>query len=206
MDGLFGVVNIPNVVWIDEQGVIVRPAEAGWPDVRQELPDGMMQSRPKLGRAKHAPQRPSRSPGQRAVLASGQDRESYPGAIRDWVAEGCFKPVRPQPLGGGRPLPAATAGDVGGRRPLRAGRPSVEVRVERDLALEHFRECHRLQPDNWTYKRQAWSLVGNERVGGRFGRFIQGPLQGEEDDWPFESDFRSDVSVLAEGAYYPKTL
>ncbi len=31
MDALFGVVNIPNVVWIDENGVIVRPAEPGWP-------------------------------------------------------------------------------------------------------------------------------------------------------------------------------
>jgi hypothetical protein len=31
MDALFGVVNIPNVVWIDERGVIVRPAEPGWP-------------------------------------------------------------------------------------------------------------------------------------------------------------------------------
>ena len=31
MDALFGVVNIPNVVWIDEDGVIVRPAEPGWP-------------------------------------------------------------------------------------------------------------------------------------------------------------------------------
>ena len=30
MDALFGVVNIPNVVWIDEDGMIVRPAEPGW--------------------------------------------------------------------------------------------------------------------------------------------------------------------------------
>ena len=26
-------------------------------------------------------------------------------------------------------------------------------------AIFHFREAHRLQPDNWTYKRQAWSLT-----------------------------------------------
>jgi hypothetical protein len=70
----------------------------------------------------------------------------------------------------------------------------------RDLAIAHFNACHRLQPDNWTYKRQAWSLVGAERVGGAVGRFAQGPLLGEEDDWPFESDFRSEVEALREGS------
>jgi len=40
MDALFGVVNIPNVVWIDESGTIVRPAEPGWPGP-QEYPEAM---------------------------------------------------------------------------------------------------------------------------------------------------------------------
>ena len=77
---------------------------------------------------------------------------------------------------------------------------------ERDAALEHFNACHRLQPDNWTYKRQAWSLVGNERVGGEMGRLTQGPLPGEENEWPFESNFDADVARLGLGEYYPKTL
>ena len=38
MGELFGVVNIPNVVWIDEDGMIVRPAEPGWPPP-VDLPD-----------------------------------------------------------------------------------------------------------------------------------------------------------------------
>jgi hypothetical protein len=77
---------------------------------------------------------------------------------------------------------------------------------KRDAAIAHFVECHRLQPDNWTYKRQAWSLVGNERVGGDYGRWAQAPLEGEEADWPFESDFRSDVEMVEVGGYYPKTI
>jgi len=77
---------------------------------------------------------------------------------------------------------------------------------KRDRAISHFNESHRLQPDNWTYKRQAWSLLGNERVGGDFGRWVQAPLVGEEDAWPFDSDFGSDVAMLEAGEYYPKTL
>ncbi len=72
--------------------------------------------------------------------------------------------------------------------------------------MVHFHACHRLQPDNWTYRRQAWSLVGQERVGGPYGRYAQSPVQGEEDDWPFESDFASDLAQLGEGQYYPRTL
>jgi hypothetical protein len=78
---------------------------------------------------------------------------------------------------------------------------------ERAGAIAHFNESHRLQPDNWTYKRQAWSLVGNERVGGgELGRFTQVPLPGEEADWPFISNFDADVAKLEPGEYYPKTL
>jgi hypothetical protein len=205
MDARFGVVNIPNVVWIDEQGMIVRPAEPGWPGGRQELPTTMVQSMPRMGRARHAPPRPERSAGQGAIIGSGQDRESYPDAIRDWVEHGAASRYVLSPaevVAHSQPRPMAMS-EAAAHFELadhlwRAGR--------RDLALEHFRECHRLQPGNWTYKRQAWSLVGHERVGGEFGRFVQGPVEGEEDDWPFDSDFRSDVSILGEGEYYPKTL
>ncbi len=210
MDALFGVVNIPNVVWIDERGVVVRPAEPGWPP-RIEGPDAIatlqqqLSALPPMSRAKTAPAPPEHQTSQRNVIASGQDRDAYPDAIRDWVEKGdesrfaltaAEVVARSQPRDAG--MSAAAAHFELANHLWRAG--------ERQRAIGHFNECHRLQPGNWTYKRQAWSLFGHERVGGPVGRFVQGPLEGEEDDWPFVSDFRSDVALLGEGEYYPKTM
>ncbi len=209
MDALFGVVNIPNVVWIDERGLIVRPPEPGWPDERQWLPPNvtgaMQESLGRMGRAKTAPPPPDHPQDMMALIGSGQDRQTYAAAIRDWAAKGDASHYVLTPV------------EVVARSQLRS--PDVSAAAahfeladhlwragRRELAITHFRASHRLQPDNWTYKRQAWSLVGNERVGGEFGLFVQGPLQGEEDQWPFLSDFSSDVDLLGEGQYYPKTM
>ena len=40
-------------------------------------------------------------------------------------------------------------------------------------AIGHFREACRLHPENWTYKRQAWSLLPTE----------QSPLEVYGGDW-----------------------
>jgi hypothetical protein len=165
----------------------------------------LSEAMPEVGRAPHAPQPQDAPLDLRATLSSGQDREAYPDALRDWVTKGAesvhaLPPdevvARSQP----RPVTASSAAAHFelAQQLWRTGR--------RDRAVEHFRHSHRLQPDNWTYKRQAWSAVSHERVGGDIGRFVQAPVAGEEDAWPFDSDFRSDVAVLGPGEYYPKTL
>ncbi len=199
MDALFGVVNIPNVIWIDEDGVIVRPAEPGWPG-RTQYPESML---------KRMAERAAQDSTQRQNLAtlthSGQDRKAYPDAIRDWAHHGAASRLAMAPdeaIAASRPRHAEQSAGAAhfelANHFWRTGR--------RAAAIRHFNESHRLQPDNWTYKRQAWSLVGNERVGGEMGRFAQNPLPGEEDSWPFVSSFDADVAKLAPGAYYPKTM
>ena len=89
MDSLFGVVNIPNVVWVDENGVIVRPAEPGWPP-GDHYPDWLrafLVERDAQAEAKAAEIEAS-NPELAAKIRGGQDHSSYPDAIRDWATNG----------------------------------------------------------------------------------------------------------------------
>ena len=83
MEARFGVVNIPNVVWIDEHGVIVRPPEPGWPGVTQ-YPEFLAQRmRPGAEEVEHAELTPEqqrerdeqRATGERvrSIISGGQD-------------------------------------------------------------------------------------------------------------------------------------
>ena len=199
LDSLFGVVNIPNVIWIDEAGVIVRPPEPGWPDDPAATRPANLQAE-----QDDSPEAVRRRELFR-ILGGGQERATYADAIRDWVAKGpasAFALSADEVIAQSQPRPMAVSEAAAhfelGNHFWRGG--------QRDGAIRHFNAANRLQPDNWTYKRQGWSLVGNERVGGDRGRFAQGPLPGEEAAWPFESDFMSDVFKLQPGQYYPRTL
>ena len=161
---LFGVVNVPTGIWIDEAGIIVRPPEGAWPGravFREMIPAEMPpDADPWVVKALAVTKRIPTAP------------ERYVEALRDWAERGSESPYALAPdevLARSRPRPPeaglAAAHFELGQHLHRAGFP--------DDAIPHFREAHRLQPDNWTYKRQAWS----------FADVLQRPNDVYEGDW-----------------------
>lgn len=175
LDELLGIVNVPSGVWMDERGVIVRPPEPAFPGT-SGMRSGSI---------------PDNIPGRvgemlREAKKIRTEPDKYALALRDWAARGADSPYALEPdevVERSRPRPPeearAAAHFALGQHLYASGRE--------DDAVRHFREAHRLQPDNWTYKRQAWSLAD--------------PLQGPTD--LYEGDWLSEVRRVGAENYYP---
>lgn len=179
---LFGVVNIPSSVWIDERGMIVRPAEAA-PAPPQ--PDGIAS---RFSLPAEVPQRFVEIRAEAAKIR--KDTQAYHAALRDWVEHGAKSRFALSPdevVARSRPRDGAKA--MGHAHFALA--TQLEIDGHHDAAIEHFREAHRLVPDSWTFRRQAWSL---EKVGdGPLARFWQGPDPEAPGEWPYAGDWLSDI-------------
>ncbi len=66
-----------------------------------------------------------------------------------------------------------------------------------EAAVPWWREAHRLFPDNWTYKRQAWTFVTTPE-GATENDLMQGPNDVYEGNW------LDDVLAVGGGANYYK--
>jgi hypothetical protein len=179
VDELFGVVNVPNGVWIDEEGMIVRPVEPAHPGLNpvtesfrtidlSTLPPDVAQILEEARKIK-------------------SDPDVYVTMLRDWVERGvrsvyALSPdeviSRSQP----RPTGAATAAahfELG---------EYLHRTGDHAAAIGHWSEAHRLQPDNWTYKRQAWNFEDPVR-------------QGHTD--AYEGSWYEDIKKIGAENYYP---
>jgi hypothetical protein len=174
MDALFGVTNIPQVVWIDEQGMIVRPPERGSP----------------------APQ-PTDDPFAIFVfelMSRGTTHpEWYGDRIRDWVQRGADSEwvMSPEEVVASSHPRTAAVSEAAAHFALAQHFWHTEGFSAR--ALRHFERAHTLQPDNITYKRQAYSAWSFAKTPEDLARFNQSPAAGEEADWPFVSEFFADA-------------
>jgi hypothetical protein len=134
---LYGIVNVPQAVWIDEAGRIVRPAEAA----------GAYEAFRKMNRATRE------MPEDVARLAT-QARVTYLDAIRDWVRNGtqsahAFTPDRARGH-----LPALTENAVRAQAMFRLG----QTLLRRGEAAEGHRliqHASRLHPESWCIWRQG---------------------------------------------------
>ena len=186
----FGVINIPSSVWIDEHGVIVRPAEAA-PAPPQAAPAG-----PRLPLPADAPQRFRDIMAEAAKIK--KDAVGYHAALRDWALHGAASRY------------ALSADEVVARsRPRDDGvarghahfqlASQLEIDGHHAAAVDHFRHAHRLVPDSWTFRRQAWSL---EAAGsGPLARYWQGPSPDAPEAWPYAGDWLSDVRRIGAENY-----
>ena len=180
-DELFGFVNVPNAVWIDEEGVLVRPAHPAHVQVSQmrtmEIPEGLGRLGEQLAEVKKIRTEPER----------------YVDAIKDWVAKGprsSYAMTADEVVAASRPrsrndAEAAAAFELG-QHHWRAG--------DRDAAVRWFRRAHELQPTNWTYKRQAWTFATTAE--GEPSDLVQGPNDLYEGNW------LDDVRAAGAANYY----
>jgi tetratricopeptide (TPR) repeat protein len=171
----FGMTNVPSGVWIDEEGIIVRPPEPAWAErpafLDAPVPEDVPEYRQQVLR-----------------LAKRQriEPEPYVAALRDWAALGSksrYVLSQSEVLARSQPRPpeaaAAAAHFELAQHLYRGGRE--------DEAVAHFREAHRLQPDNIAYKRQAYSLAdAYQRPTGLY-----------------DSDLVSDIERIGPENYYP---
>ncbi len=188
MAELFGVIQIPQSVWIDEQGMIVRPAETA-PAPPHE--------RPSIAGGGEIPERMAE------IFSEAQGIETQPdeyhAALRDWVEKGAASRFALSPDEVVARCRPRTADVALGQAHFELA-TELELRGHHDAAIGHFREAHRLMPDSWTYRRQAWSL---EQVGdGPLARFWQGPAGDDPESWPYDGDWLSDIREVGAANYY----
>jgi tetratricopeptide (TPR) repeat protein len=179
LDELLGVVNVPNGAWIDEEGVLVRPVEPAFPgrspatDIFDKIDIDSLPA--EMG----------------DMLAEARkiksDPAAYLAALVDWVDNGAdsrwaLTPDEVVRRSAPRSMDEATAAAEFelGQHLQREGRP--------DEAIPHFKRAHRLQPDNWTYRRQAWHLVSPDN---------QGP------NGVYDSCWIEDIKAIGAENYYP---
>jgi tetratricopeptide (TPR) repeat protein len=175
LDELLGVVNVPMAVWIDERGMIVRPPEPAFPWRPRQPTEELLAQLPELAAEQL-----------REAQKIQIEPERYLQALRDWVANGersqyALSPDEVLARSGPRDADRsrAAASFELGQHLQRTGHP--------DDAVRWFKEAHRLQPENWTYKRQAWSLAD--------------PFQGPTDT--YDSDWLTEVRKEGPESYYP---
>jgi hypothetical protein len=145
---LYGMVNVPNAVWIDETGRIVRPAEtAGSSDA----------FRTHLDRA-------TKQMSADGLAERERTRRAYFDAVRDWARKGAASAFALSEDAARRRLPTVTEEHVLAAASFRLGQ-HLYATGHREAALPYLAEARRLHPESWSYRRQTWEMEEPGKAG-----------------------------------------
>ena len=133
---LYGMVNVPQAVWIDEAGRIVRPAESA----------GAYEGFRQMNRA-------TREVPESATKLNAQAKTTYVSAIRDWVLRGAASEHAFSAERARAHLPALTGEMAAAQAVFRLGQFLVR-HGEAEEGARWLREATRLHPDSWCLWRQ----------------------------------------------------
>lgn len=134
----YGILNVPNAVWIDEEGRIVRPAE----------PTGSFDTYPYRD--------PATGQVPPKIQAEGvRRREYYYGALRDWVEKGKDSQFAMSQEELRRRMKLPTPEKEQATACFRLG-VHLQQEGSQEEADRLFEEAARIWPDGWTFLRQSW--------------------------------------------------
>ena len=133
---LYGIVNVPQAVWIDEAGRIVRPVEAA----------GAFEGFREMDRA-------TREVPAHAAQLTAQAKATYVSAIRDWVMRGAESEHAFSADQARARLPALTDDMAAAQAMFRLGQ-FLTRHGEAEEGARWLREATRLHPDSWCLWRQ----------------------------------------------------
>ena len=134
---LYNMVNVPQSVWIDEQGQIVRPPEPAGAFDTIRARDKSTREVPKVAEETRA-----------------KARQIYLDAIRDWVRNGASSPHVFDQLEGRARLSLPDDKVVAAQANFRLGQFLLR-QGKADAAAPLFLEARRLHPASWTIWRQT---------------------------------------------------
>jgi len=134
---LYGVVNVPQAIWIDESGRIVRPAEAA----------GAYEGFRKMNRA-------TRELPEDAARLTTEAKTTYVNAVRDWARRGDASEHALTAEGARAHLPALTEDMATAQAMFRLGQFLLR-HGEKEEGDRWLREASRRHPESWCIWRQG---------------------------------------------------
>ncbi|MCH7737567.1 MAG: hypothetical protein IH872_09230 [Chloroflexi bacterium] len=154
LSSLYNMVNVPQAVWIDESGTIVRPVETGGSlDVVKEYDQDLRGYKPDVAeRAAHA-------------------KSTYINAVKDWAVNGSASAFLFGPDEARKRVPAMTNEIAVAHAKFQLGQ-YLKRNGRTDEADAIFAECRQLHPDSWnifreTTERTATGLAAGKEFWGK---------------------------------------